>query len=103
MADEIRIRGLEVWANHGVYEEEARLGRQYLEELREKVVRLATLADRELDGRAVRSLAGKLSRGELEELARSYGRRAEEKYPVRTQLSYGRKEEPGEEDRAFLI
>ena len=30
MADEIRIRGLEVWANHGVYEEEARLGQRFV-------------------------------------------------------------------------
>ena len=30
MPDEIRIRGLEVWANHGVYEEEARLGQRFV-------------------------------------------------------------------------
>ena len=30
MADEIRIRGLEVYAHHGVYEEEARLGQRFI-------------------------------------------------------------------------
>lgn len=29
MPDEIRIRGLELWAYHGVYEEEARLGQRF--------------------------------------------------------------------------
>lgn len=85
-------------------EEEARLGRKYLEGLRSEVVRLATLADHELDGRAMKSLTSKLSRKELEELARSYGRRAEERYPLRTQLSYGEKKREREDgDRAFLI
>ena len=46
----------------GQLEEEAALGRKYLENLRGEVVRLALLADRELDGRAMKSLAGKLSR-----------------------------------------
>ena len=37
-----------------------------------EVVRLALLADRELDGRAIKSLAEKLSHDELEELRKSY-------------------------------
>ena len=59
--------------------EEAALGRKYLEHLRGEVVRLALLADRELDGRAMKSLADKLSPLELEELCRSFARRAEVK------------------------
>ena len=84
-------------------EEEAALGRKCLEELRGEVVRLALLCDRELDGRAMKSLAGKLSHRELEELRRSYARRAEERLPLRTQLCYERKSAGlAEENRAFL-
>lgn len=87
----------------GQLEEEAALGRKYLEDLRGEVVRLALLADRELDGRAMKSLAGKLSHQELEELRRSYARRAGERFPLRTQLSYETKHVPfDEENRAFL-
>ena len=87
----------------GRLEEEAALGRKYLEDLRGEVVRLALLADRELDGRAMKSLAGKLSHQELEELRRSYARRAGERFPLRTQLSYETKHVPfDEENRAFL-
>ena len=87
----------------GRLEEEAALGRKYLEDLRGEVVRLALLADRELDGRAMKSLAGKLSHQELEELRRSYARRAEERLPLRTQLCYERKNAGlAEENRAFL-
>ena len=84
-------------------EMEAALGRKCLEELRGEVVRLALLCDRELDGRAMKSLAGKLSHRELEELRRSYARRAEERLPLRTQLCYERKNAGlAEENRAFL-
>ena len=87
----------------GRLEEEAALGRKYLENLRGEVVRLALLADRELDGRAMKSLAGKLSHQELEELRRSYARQAGERFPLRTQLSYETKHVPfDEENRAFL-
>jgi len=85
-------------------EEEAELGRRYLDGLRSEVVRLALLADRELDGRAMKSLADKLSPRELEELRGSYARRAGERLPLRTQLSYGEKTAaPDEENRAFLV
>ena len=91
------------WGSAARLEEEAALGRKYLENLRGEVVRLALLADRELDGRAMKSLAGKLSHQELEELRRSYARRAGERFPLRTQLSYETKHVPfDEENRAFL-
>ena len=85
-------------------EEEAALGRKYLEELRGEVVRLALLADRELDARAMKSLANKLSHGELEELKSSYARRAGERLPVRTQLVYENRSAAAarEENGAFL-
>lgn len=85
-------------------EEEAACGRKYLEYLRGEVTRLAGLADGELDNRVIKSVVDKLSSGELEELAKSFGRQAEKRYPVKPQLSYaGKKREPGEADRAFLV
>jgi hypothetical protein len=83
-------------------EEEAALGRKYLDRLRAEVVRMALLADQELDGRAVKSLADKLSHRELEELARSFARRAGERLPMKTQLSYGESPAAKEENQAFL-
>ena len=85
-------------------EEEAELGRRYLEKLRGEVVRLALLADQELDGRAMKLLTDKLSAQELETLCKSYARRAEEKLPLKTQLSYGEKTAaPMERNQAFLV
>ena len=85
-------------------EQEAALGRRYLENLRGEVVRLALLADRELDGQTIKSLADKLLPGELEELRKSYARRAEERLPVKTQLAYGEQNKlPQERDSAFMI
>ena len=84
-------------------EMEAALGRKCLEELRGEVVRLALLCDRELSAQAMRSLADKLSHQELEELRRSYARRAEERFPLKTQLSYEtRSSSFREENKAFL-
>ena len=84
-------------------EEEAALGRKYLESLRSEVVRLALLADQELSGKTVKSLVDKLSPGELEELRGSYARRAGKRFPLRTQLSYQAENAASrEENRAFL-
>ena len=87
----------------GRLEEEAALGRKYLEKLKGEVVRLALLCDRELDGGAMQSLADKLSFRELEELRKSYARRAGEHFPLKTQLSYeSRSAARDEENKAFL-
>ena len=84
-------------------EEEAALGRRCLEQLRGEVVRLALLADRELSVQAMKSLADKLSHQELEELRKSYARRAGERFPLKTQLSYETKSAAfDEENKAFL-
>lgn len=78
------------WGRQAVQrlEEEAALGRKYLDGLRAEVVRMALLSDQQLDGRAMKSLADKLSHQELEELRKSYARRVQERFPLRTQLSY---------------
>lgn len=84
-------------------EEEAALGRKCMEELRGEVVRLALLADRELSVQAMKSLADKLSHQELEELRKSYARRAGERFPLKTQLDYETRSAAfDEENKAFL-
>lgn len=85
-------------------EAEAALGRRYLENLRGEVVRLALLCDRELSAQAMKSLADKLSHAELEELRKSYARRAGERFPLKTQLRYESRSADAiqEENRAFL-
>lgn len=92
------------WGSAARLEEEAELGRKYLENLRGEVVRLALLCDRELDSQAMKSLADKLSHQELEELRKSYARRAGERFPLKTQLRYesGGAASLAEENRAFL-
>ena len=85
-------------------EEEAAMGRRYLKGLREEVVRLGLLADRELDGGALRSLVDKLSLQELEELRKSWARRAEERLPLKTQLDYREKKVAlAERARALMV
>ena len=84
-------------------EEEARLGRQYAETLRSEVVRLALLADRELDGSVVESVAKKLEPAELQALAQSYARQAGERFPVKVQLTYRAEKRAEEADQAFLV
>jgi hypothetical protein len=64
---------------------------------------VALLADRELSVQAMKSLADKLSHQELEELRKSYARRAGERFPLKTQLSYETKSAAfDEENKAFL-
>jgi len=85
-------------------EQEAALGRKYLKQLREDVVRLGLLAELGLEARTLREMANTLGPAQLEELKKAYGRQAEGRYPLRTQLSYGqRQEENRQRDAAFLI
>ena len=85
-------------------EEEARLGRTYLENLRGELVRLALLADSSLEEEIIKSTCAKLNPEELEALGKSFARRAGERYPIKTQLSYGDKPaKPREADQAFLV
>ena len=66
------------------------------------MVRLALLADRELSAQAMKSLADKLSHQELEELRKSYARRAGERFPLKTQLSYETKAAAFDEENTIL-
>ena len=85
-------------------EEEAVLGRGYLSELKQEVVRLGLLAGMGLDHDTLVSMTDNLSRKELLAMKEAYGRRAEERYPLKTQLEYGEKAAlQNEKDQAFLI
>ena len=85
-------------------EREAMTGRRYLESLRDEVVRLAGLAQPELDGDMVRRIAGKLDEDELREMSRVYGKAVGESWPEGPQLTYRAKSvERGHEDGAFLV
>ena len=85
-------------------EEEARLGRKYLQELRREVVRLSALAQKDARPERMARIVEKLEEDELLELRAQYGERARTRYPIQVQLTY-RDEAEGEapEDRAFLI
>ena len=85
-------------------EEEARLGRKYLQELRREVVRLSALAQKDARPERMARIVEKLEEDELLELRAQYGERARARYPIQVQLTY-RDEAEGEapEDRAFLI
>ena len=85
-------------------EEEAGLGRRYMDELRREVVRLGLLAGTGLERETLCSMAGKLSGEELAALKEAYGRQAGKRYPLNTQLSYQEGTRDREEqDQAFLI
>ena len=86
-------------------EQEAAMGRRYLAALRGEVVRLGGLAQPELEHAVMRSIADKLDEGELLHLKGVFSARAEEKYPLRTQLPWGGQErlESSAQDSAFLV
>ncbi len=85
-------------------EREAQLGRSYMAGLRRELVRLAGLADEQLDLKVFAGAADKLEEAELLELTRAYEKRLEKKYPPAAQLA-GRKtsESVSADDNAFLI
>ena len=85
-------------------EQEAALGRNYLKQLKDDVVRLGLLAGLGLECSQLREMANTLYPSQLEQLKQAYGRQAGKFYPMPTQLSYGEKlEEDRQMDEAFLI
>ena len=85
-------------------EQEAALGRNYLKQLKDDVVRLGLLAGLGLECSQLREMANTLYPSQLEQLKQAYGRQAGKFYPMPTQLSYGEKlEENRQLDEAFLI
>ena len=85
-------------------EQEAVLGRNYLQQLKDDVVRLGLLAGLGLECRQLREMANTLYPSQLEQLKQAYGRQAGKHYPMPAQLSYGEKKQDDHSlDEAFLI
>lgn len=85
-------------------EQEAALGRKYLKQLKEEVVRLGLLAELGLEAKTLREMANAMGPEQLEEMKKAYGRQAEKQYPLHTQLTYReQQEENRQRDAAFLI
>lgn len=81
---------------------QAALGEKYLKELRQEVVRLAMLADDELDGTVFAGAAGKLEEAELQELKRVYSRQVDKRFGMAPQLRELPAVKQGDET-AFLV
>ncbi len=84
-------------------ESEAQLGRSYMDNLRKELVRLAGLAELEMDLATFRSAADKLDEAELLELTRVFRRKAEARYPLTTQLKPKTYSPAANDDGAFLV
>ena len=85
-------------------ERAAELGRRYLTGLRNEVVRLGLLAERQVGAETLRHIADRLEEKELLELRENYQRRAAERYPIAPQLSYGNGDGmPERPDGAFYL
>lgn len=85
-------------------EEEAELGRTYRKALRSEVVRLGLLAGLGLEAEQLQAMTQVLSDAQLEQLKKAYGRQAQQRYPLNTQLRYEEKtQENRQRDAAFLI
>ena len=85
-------------------EEEAALGRKYLEQLRSEVLRLGGICEKGVEEPIRRSIAGKLTGEELEALRDSYRKRLEDRFPLTVQLPrHTEQAEMDQRDGAFLI
>ena len=85
-------------------EEEAALGRKYLEQLRSEVLRLGGICEKGVEEPIRRSIAGKLTGEELEALRDSYRKRLEDRFPLTVQLPrHTEQTEMDQSDGAFLI
>ena len=85
-------------------EQEAALGRKYLEGLRDEVVRLGGLAGLELEHGTLKAIAARLDYPELTALKGALERQADRRFPVEPQLTYREGQNEREQrDGAFLI
>lgn len=89
---------------HWRLEQEAALGRKYLEGLRSDVVRLGSLAGLELEHGTLKTIAARLEYPELTALRKALEKQADRRFPAETQLTYGEAQSGTEQrDGAFLI
>ena len=81
---------------------QAALGEKYMKELRREVVRLAMLADENLDGSVFAGAADKLDEAELVELKNAYEKQVAKRFPAMPQLREP-KEIRRNDETAFLV
>ncbi len=85
-------------------EREAALGRSYLKSLQDEVARLGAIVEPELACGVLQGITEKLEERELKQLKKTWEKRAGERYPLHTQLTYCEKMTAGTQpDVAFLI
>ena len=84
-------------------EEEAALGRKYLERLRGEVVRLGGLAGLGLEHAVLEAIVKKLEEPELDELRAAFEKQADRAWGAECQLSRGGEGKEEDRDGAFLI
>lgn len=84
-------------------EADASLGRKYLSQLRGEVARLCSLSLPGLDVTVTRSIVKKLNEEELRALKELLGRRVNESWEDKAQLTYSAAEKSERPDEAFLI
>ena len=82
---------------------EAEMGQRYLKELRREVVRLAMLADDQLDGHIFSKAADRLEEPELLELKRAYEAQAAKRFPVQPQLRRADKAAKRSDETVFIV
>ena len=84
-----------------VLRKQAEMGQRYLASLRREVVRLAMLADQNLNGTVFSKAVGRLDEQELLELKDAYEAQAAKKFPVPPQLR--RQAAKREDETVFLV
>ena len=82
---------------------QAEMGQRYLQALRREVVRLAMLADDDLDGTIFSKAAQRLEEPELLELKRVYEARTARRFGAEPQLRRLNGAAAGEDESAFLV
>lgn len=82
---------------------QAEMGQRYLQALRREVVRLAMLADDDLDGTIFSKAAQRLEEPELLELKRVYEARTARRFGAEPQLRRRDGADVGEDESAFLV
>lgn len=84
-------------------EKQAALGARYMSALRGEVKRWMLVAEKDTDGETIGRMVEKLDEDELRAMERIYRAKAEKRLGLRTQLSYGKKEQAAEDESDFRV
>lgn len=84
-------------------QKEALMGKRYMKALREDVLKLAMLAEHGVKPEIFQQMLSGLEEDALLKLKKAYGETVGKKYPMQTQLGYGKERKAVSADREFLI